>query len=342
MPTRATGLPVDPDRHTGAGAGRLPGMGDAVGEFEARRGRMFGLAYRMLGSAQDAEDVVQDAFLRWDAVPHDSVQNPTAWLDKVVTNLCLSRLTSARARRERYVGPWLPEPVHLGGVLGTDELGPDQLAEHADSASFATLVLLERLAPTERAVFVLRTAFGHSHREIADRLDISEAASRQLFSRASAHLDEPKARFTPDRDQHRRLLDGFLRAARYGDVDGLERLLAADVVSYADGGGITRAARRPVIGPNRVARYISLGLSRYADEMVIDVVELNGAPAVVARSAFGTTAGTIAGVLLLDVRDGRIAALHIVANPEKLAFLGRQLAGTLAEVSHPGWPSGLT
>jgi RNA polymerase sigma factor (sigma-70 family) len=215
----------------------------AVGEFEAQRPRMFGLAYRLLGSAQEAEDVVQDTFLRWHRADRAAIAVPSAWLAKVVTNLCLNRLASARVQRERYVGPWLPEPV----LTSDGTLGPLDTAEQRDSVSLALLVLLERLTPTERAVFVLREAFGYSHREIAQILELSEINCRQLARRARRRLAEPRPRFRPEPRQWHRLVERFLLAAREGDLRSLQQLLAAEVTAWADGGGKVTAARRPVV-----------------------------------------------------------------------------------------------
>src|SRR5262245_7316661 len=199
-----------------------------VAEFETRRGRMFGLAYRLLGSAVEAEDAVQDAYLRWDRADRATIAHPDAWLAKVVTNLCLNRLTAARTTRERYVGPWLPEPVP------TDMLGPLETAEQRDSVSLALLTLLERLTPAERAVFVLRAAFGYSHGEVAQVMELSEANCRQLYRRATQHVADHRTRFQPSREQRERLASRFLAAAQHGDLRGLEELLAEDVTSWAD------------------------------------------------------------------------------------------------------------
>ena len=296
----------------------MPAAPDGVIEFAAQRARLFGLAYRLLGSAADAEDVVQDAFLRWDGADHAAVVAPAAWLAKVVTNLCLTRLTSARAGRERYVGTWLPEPVLTSGGA----LGPLDTAEQRDSVSLALLVLLERLTPTERAVFVLREAFGYRHREIAGVLGISEAGSRQLQRRAASRLGERQPRFRPDRGHRDRLVERFLAAARDGHLPGLERMLAADVTSCADGGGKVRAARRPVTGRERVARLYAGLAARYAAGLRLDAAEVNGQPAVLVRAGDELTA-----VLAVGVVDGHIAALHVVANPDKLGFLSRQAGG---------------
>lgn len=283
-----------------------------VTEFEAARPRLFGLAYRLLGSAQEAEDVVQDAFLRWNTA--DTVDNPPAWLAKVVTNLSLNRLNSARVKREAYVGPWLPEPV-----LTTDDPA-DSIALHED-VSIAMLLVLERLSPTERAVFVLREAFDYSHREIAEILDISEANSRQVHRRAGMRIGAAERRFTVDRAEQRELVERFLAAARSGDVAGLEKLLATDVIGTADSGGKAPAAARPIVGRDRVSRYIVGGIRKFGVD--VELVEVNGAPAMLGRLD-----DTLIGVLVFEVADGQITALRTVANPDKLKFLVRQLSQT--------------
>lgn len=283
-----------------------------VTEFEAARPRLFGLAYRLLGSAQEAEDVVQDAFLRWNTA--DAVDNPPAWLAKVVTNLSLNRLNSARVKREAYVGPWLPEPV-----LTTDDPA-DSIALHED-VSIAMLLVLERLSPTERAVFVLREAFDYSHREIAEILDISEANSRQVHRRAGMRIGAAERRFTVDRAEQRELVERFLAAARSGDVAGLEKLLATDVIGTADSGGKAPAAARPIVGRDRVSRYIVGGIRKFGVD--VELVEVNGAPAMLGRLD-----DTLIGVLVFEVADGQITALRTVANPDKLKFLVRQLSQT--------------
>jgi RNA polymerase sigma-70 factor (ECF subfamily) len=281
-----------------------------VAEFEAARPRLFGLAYRLLGSAQEAEDVVQDAFLRWTNA--GTVTNPPAWLAKVVTNLSLNRLNSARAKREKYVGPWLPEPV-----LTTDDPA-DSVATH-DAVSLAMLVMLERLTATERAVFVLREAFDYSHREIAEILDISAVNSRQVHRRAGIRIGSADRRFTADRAEQRELVERFLAAARDGDVAGLEKVLAADVTGTADSGGKAPAARRPIVGRDRIARYIVGGIAKFGVD--IELVEVNGAPAIVGRLG-----GALIGVLAFEIADGQISAVRTVANPDKLRFIGRQLS----------------
>lgn len=280
--------------------------------FEANRRRLFGVAYRLLGEASEAEDVVQDAYLRW--ARSDSAVSPEAWLTKVVTNLCLDRLTSARARRERYVGTWLPEPVITGG--GT--LDPVETVEQRESLSLGMLVLLERLTPAERAVFVLREAFGHSHREIAEILEVNEPHVRQLYRRAQQHVTTARKRFTAAPEQHRRLLERFLSATLSGDVPALERLLAEDVVAWADGGGKAPAVRHPLVGRDQVMRYL-LVLTAYAQRIRMTPDMVNGEPALVVYLD-----DRLSGVTVPEFDGDRIVAIRTITNPEKLAFLAKQ------------------
>lgn len=287
-----------------------------AGEFEAQRARLFGLAYRLLGSAADAEDVVQDTYVRWAGADQAAIVAPSAWLAKVATNLCLNRLASARARREAYPGTWLPEPV----LTADGTLGPMDIAAQRDFVSLALLVLLERLTPAERAVFVLREAFGYGHRDIAAIVGLSEANCRQLHRRARQRLPDASSRFDPARGQWRNLVDRFLAAAADGDLPGLERLLAADVTAWADGGGKVSVARRPVLGRARVARYLA-GITRFGAGVQMSPAEVNGAPAVLA-----TSAGTLIGVLVLEARGDQVSAVRGVASPDKLGFASRQVA----------------
>jgi RNA polymerase sigma-70 factor (TIGR02957 family) len=298
----------------------------AIEEFQEQRHRLFGIAYRMLGSATDAEDVLQDAWLRWHGVDHARVADPAAFLARTVTNLCLTALTSARARREVYVGPWLPEPV----LTGDGDLGPLDDAVQQESVSFALLVLLERLSPAERAAYVLREAFAYSPREVAELIGTTEANVRQLHSRARRHVAGAEFR-TVDAAQWQELTARFLGAAREGDLAGLEALLTADVVSRADGGGIINAARRPVRGRENVARYVAGLVRRFQEGMLPAFVEVNGAPAVTL-----TDGGSLRGVLVLHTDGERLTALDLVVNPEKLAFAQRQLSRTGGLSGLPG------
>jgi RNA polymerase sigma-70 factor (TIGR02957 family) len=295
-----------------------------VDEFEQQRARLFAIAYRMLGSASDAEDVVQDGFLRYQRARPGHLRAPASWLTTVVVNLCLDRLKSARARREAYVGPWLPEPVLTAGGA----LGPLEAAEQRDSLSLAFLLLLERLNPKERAVFVLREAFAYEHREIATILGVSEAGSRQLLARARRRLAGPSTRLEPSPSRRRRLVERFVAAAQDGDLRGLEELLAEDVTSWSDSGGQVGAARRPVVGRARVARFATGIAARGGPGRAFTFEEVNGQPAVLLW-----TGASLEVVAAFDVADGRIHAIRAILNPAKLAFLERQLR---RRGSHPG------
>ncbi|MET9466380.1 RNA polymerase sigma-70 factor [Streptomyces sp. NPDC006544] len=298
----------------------------SVADFEEHRPRMFAIAYRMLGSASEAEDTVQEAYLRWSSADRGSIEHLGAWLAKVVTRLCLNQLDSARARREAYAGPWLPEPV----LTGQGALGPLESAEQRDSVSMALLVLLERLTPTERAVYVLREAFAYGHREIAGLLDLTEANCRQLYRRAAGRVSAGKAperRFRPDPAQWQGLVAGFLEAARSGDLARLEELLAADARYVSDGGGLVSAARRPVQGRNNVARFLLGVLRKHPVDLAVSFAEVNGEPAVVIGGM---------GVLQLDFEDGLVGEARVVMNPEKLEFVRRQLSHS-GGLSGPSW-----
>lgn len=302
-------------------------MGDGAAEFEAQRPRLFGLAYRMLGSAHDAEDAVQDTWLRWAGTDRAAVGSVPAFLTTVVTRLCLNRLAAARAHRETYPGPWLPEPVP------DTALGPLDTAELRESVSLALLVALERLTPPERAVYVLREAFGYPYREVAAVVELSEVHCRQLQRRARRHLDEHHRVATPpDLASWMRLVERFLGAARDGDLPALEALLTADVTAWSDGGGKVHAARRPVHGRVRVARYlVGVTARRYTAGLRTEVAQVNTAPALLAWSGERLT-----GVLTLELdSDAAVCALRFLVNPDKLAFLARQVG-----LSRPGALSG--
>ena len=289
-------------------------QGDAFVEL---RGALFGLAYRMTGSAADAEDVLQEAFLRWDRRGDGEVRHPRAYLTTLVTRLCIDTLTSARARREQYVGPWLPEPV----VVDDDD--PALSAEMADSLSLAFLVLLEELRPPERAAFLLRDVFGVDYAEIADALRKSEAACRQLVHRSRRRIAERRRRFDADRAQARRLTERFALACAARDVDALVALLADDAVAWTDGGGKARAAPRPVVGATRVARFLA-GISRkVAPDATVRQLRLNGQPGLVV-----SVGGDVQDVVVLDIEDDRISGVRIVVNPDKLGAVARALEAT--------------
>lgn len=291
-----------------------------VEAYEALRPRLFAVAYRMLGSASEAEDVVQDAWLRA-ADRLDRAREPRAYLTTVVTRLCLDRLKSARARREEYVGPWLPEPVPTG-----DLLDPEERAERLDSISFAFLLLLETLTPSERAAFLLREVFGYEYRELAETLEASEAACRQWVHRAKARLADGRPRFRAAPERRVEIVGRFLAAARDGDLAGLERLLADDARFVSDGGGKAVAARRVVEGAVAIARAFA-GFGRAAarpgaPEATFSLEELNGESALLIREE-----GRLTTAILFTLLGERIEAVRAVRNPEKLAWLERRLAG---------------
>lgn len=278
---------------------------DAALVFTAARPRLFGLAYRMLGSAAEAEDVLQEAHLRWQTADRESVTTPQAWLTTVVTRLCLDQLKSARVRRESYVGPWLPEPV-------ATEQREDPL--DLESISLAFLVLLEALSPLERAVFVLREVFDYSFTEIGEALGRDEAACRQLAHRAKEHLRSKRPRFARSREQHEKLLMGFLGAVTQGDLSGLQQMLADDVVALSDGGGRAKAALNPVHGVDRVSR-LCLGLSKKGAAGIIpQIEEINGWPALVLRVGDVTVAA-----MTIETDGEKIYSIHIINNPDKLS-----------------------
>lgn len=285
---------------------------DGLRAFEAHRRRLFALAYRMLGSASEAEDAVQETYLRWDSADRTGIRSVEAWLTTAVVNLCRTWLVSARARRESYIGPWLPEPVP------TAELGPLETVELRESVSLALLTALERLNPLERAVFVLREAFGYPHREIARMLEVSESASQQALHRATERVRSGPLRFSPTGADTRELLERFLEAASTGDVERLRSVLSAEATAIADGGGAINAARRPVTGADRVARYLAGLARRGLPGMVLGLEQANAAPALVVR-----VDGFPVLVMGIDVHDGAVHALRLSVNPAKLAYYAR-------------------
>jgi RNA polymerase sigma-70 factor (TIGR02957 family) len=284
--------------------------------FEAHRDLMFAVAYRMLGTVADAEDAVQDAWLRWSAAPRRGVARPRAYLTKIITNTSLNRLRSVRARREAYLGPWLPEP------LLTKE-NPDyaERAVVAESVSLAMLVVLESLTPEERAVFVLREVFGVSHAEIAAALGRTDASVRQLAHRAREHVQARRPRFAVDRGQQREVTQRFLDAADGGDLGQLMAVLAPDITLTSDGGGLVRAARRPVTGAHKVARLLfgltaRLQADANASGHQFELAEINGAPGLLI-----TVAGRAYAAMAWEISGGQVAAIHLITNPDKLAAI---------------------
>jgi RNA polymerase sigma-70 factor (TIGR02957 family) len=281
-------------------------LAHAVALFSEVRPRLFGIAYRMLGSAAEAEDLVQEVWLRWQAADRGAVLNPGAYLATAITRLAINASQSARARRETYIGPWLPEPVDTSA-------DPYLGAERDEALNFAVLLMLEKLSPHERAAYILREAFDYPYDEIAGILQSSEPAVRQLVSRARKHL-RAERRTPASGPQHRRLLEAFVVAARTGDLAALETLLAKDVVSYSDGGGIRGASRIPVFGALRVAKYHRAFADRFWDGLEVDWATANGQSAAVLRRD-----GAVCAVLAIDVADERIDQVLWILNPAKIA-----------------------
>lgn len=282
--------------------------------FEESRPVLTGVAYRMLGRIADAEDVVQEAWLRWSSAGREDVREPRAFLVRITTRLAIDRLRHLQSRREAYVGPWLPEPV-------VTEFGPSvpdtaEQAVLADSVSLAVLVVLESLSPLERAVFVLREAFGFPYAEIAVTLDRTEAAVRQLAGRAKRHVEERKPRYDVDPAVRRDLTERFLSAASGGDIEGLLALLAPDVRLVGDSGGKSKAPRRIIETADKVSRFLFAVGRDMSVEMEARLLELNGGPAV---GLF--IDGKVDTVFQVDVEEGFIQCVYIVRNPDKLSGL---------------------
>jgi RNA polymerase sigma-70 factor (TIGR02957 family) len=288
-----------------------------VSILEELRPRAFAVAYRMLGSVSEAEDIVQEALLRLHNTLEqgERIESPRAYLSTVVTRLCIDQLRSARARRESYVGEWLPEPLVDDG--GRSD--PADQAEMADSLSLAFLVLLESLTPEQRAAFLLREVFDYPYEQIAAIIGTGEDNTRQLVSRARRHVDEGKPRFEASQQQREQLARSFLAAVSNGDMQALEELLAHDVVLHGDGGGKVRAIPRPVHGRAKVARVLMSGI-RAAEAfggLSLRQVEVNGQPGAMVFDA----AGKLLAVVVLDIADGQIQAVRSIANPDKLRHL---------------------
>ena len=287
---------------------------DDTASFEAYRPLLFSIAYRMLGSVTEAEDIVQETYLRYRAAPPGSIRSLKSFLTTIVTRLCLDELKSARARRESYFGPWLPEP--LLSAEADARLAPGHRLEEYESISMAFLVLLESLTPIERAVFLLRQVFDYGYPEIAQIVGKREDTCRQIFRRAKQSIDERRPRFRSTPEDRQRLTVGFLRATQAGDLAGLTRLLAEDITLWADGGGKVAAATRPLHGRDAVARFI-LGLARKAPpETQFEVTQANGSPAIIVRLG-----GSPVAVLSLEVNGDQIRAIRSVVNPDKLRHL---------------------
>lgn len=288
-------------------------LDDALAAFQAVRGRLFGIAYRMVGSATEAEDIVQDAWIRWQGTDRTVVLDPPAFLATATTRLAINALQSARAQRETYIGPWLPEPVDTSA-------DPTLGAERAEALGFAVLVMLEKLTPTERAAYVLREAFAYPYEQIREIVQVSEPAARQLVSRARKHLTGD-ARREVSQSEQRRLLSAFLTAAKTGDLVELERLFAEDVVSYTDGGGRVRASKFPVVGRLRVAKFVRAFRSHFWEGVAITEAETNGEPSVVLSKD-----GTTFAVLTVIAGARGIDQVLWMMNPDKLGAVTARAA----------------
>jgi RNA polymerase sigma-70 factor (ECF subfamily) len=277
--------------------------------FNEYRPRLFSIAYRMLGSVMDAEDMVQEAFLRWQRTALGQITSPRSYLTAVITRLCIDHLGAAYVRRESYVGPWLPEPLVTEGDAMTD------LAARADSLSLAFLILLERLTPVERAVFLLHEVFDYPYEEIAGIVEKSATNCRQIGQRARRHVHADRPRFDSSPAEQERLTQQFMQSCASGDLNALIAILADDITLWADSGGKAAAARRPVHGAENVARFLLGGLAKAQQSVTTRVTRINGQPGLIVR------AGDAVYVTALDIADGRIQAIRSIANPEKLRGL---------------------
>lgn len=278
----------------------------ATEAFVAHRNLLFTVAYEMLGSAADAEDVLQETWLRWSQVDPGQVEDARAYLVRITTRQSLNRLRTLKRRKESYVGPWLPEPL-----LTTPDVAEN--VELAESMSMALMLVLETLSPTERAVFVLREVFDMGYDDIAAAVDKTPAAVRQIAHRARGHVDARRPRTTATPAQAKAALESFQRAIETGDPQGLLDVLAPEVVLLGDGGGVKRAAPRPVVGAEKVARFMAAGLRKVGATLTTEATTINGNPALLFRLD-----GEIEGVMAFRIEEGRFTGLYFVRNPEKL------------------------
>lgn len=299
---------MSPGEHGPAGAGR---PGDRAREFERHRDALTRVAYGMVGSLAEARDLVQDTYVRWSRAAGDPIRSPRAWLTRTVTRLAVDHMRSARVRREQYVGTWLPEPV-LTGVASHP--APDVEVERAEALSLALLRVLETLSPPERAAFLLHDTFGYGYDEIAGILDRSEAACRQLVSRARRRVAANRPRFATSEEERRRLAETFFQAARTGTVEDLVELLADDATLWSDGGGRVASALNPIHGATNIARFLVGVRQKFQRDLEFEAREVNGERGLIARLD-----GRPDGVYVVDVADGRVTGIYVVRNPDKLA-----------------------
>lgn len=288
--------------------------------FNTDRPLLFSIVYRMLGSASDAEDVLQDAWVRYHAVDRSPIRSPKAFATTIVTRLCLDRLKSARATREEYIGPWLPEPV-----LTSDLDSPDSVLQRSESVTLAFLVLLEKLSPEERAVFILKDIFDYDHAEVGAMLGTTAENSRQLLHRAKARLADARPRLTGTPQSRRAVAERFARAFSSANAVELTALLANDVGMWSDGGGKASAARRPLVGRDEVLRFL-LGIHRTAEtagltrEVSVRIEDVNAEPALIVR--VGTR---LESIFVVSIDDDTVSGIRVVRNPDKLAHIERHL-----------------
>jgi RNA polymerase sigma-70 factor (ECF subfamily) len=285
---------------------------DRAETFQQYRALLFSIAYRMLGSVADAEDMLQEAFIRWQKSSDEEIRSPRAFLVTIISRLCINHLQSARVQREEYVGQWLPEPLLTGP--GSD---PSEASRLDESLSLAFLLLLERLTPMERAVFLLREVFDYEYSEIAQTLGQNEANCRQILGRARKHVAEARPRFDASLQQREQLLHKFLDATSNGDLDGLVALLSSEVVFHSDGGGKAAAVPNLVYGPDNVARAVLGGLKKLVPKNIVRrMAHINGQPGVVSY-----VDGRPFSIFTMDIEDGLVRNIYVVTNPEKLARL---------------------
>ena len=281
--------------------------------FESHRPLLFSIAYRMLGSAMEAEDMVQEAYLRYQSTPTEKIESPKAFLSSIVTRLCLDYLKSAKVQRESYLGPWLPEPVYTGG-------SPASLVSERESISMAFLVVMESLTPVERAVFLLRDVFDYGYDEIAEIVEKSADNCRQIYHRAKSHLLERRPRFDTAPEDQQKLVTGFMQAVEGGDLNTLTDILAEDVILWSDGGGKVNAARKPIQGRDRLAKFLVHINKTFGQGSRAQVAEVNGQAALL-----GWLDEQLAVVFNFTVSGGQISEIRVVVNPDKLRHLEGQL-----------------
>ena len=290
--------------------------------FTQLRPLLFSLAYRMLGTVSDAEDMVQEAYLRWAQVDPVTVQSPKAYLCSVVTRLCIDELRSARVKREQYIGEWLPEPM----LTNPTEI-PSEHAELAESLSMAFLQLMERLSPTERAAYLLHEVFDYSYEEVAAFLDSNEATCRQWVKRGKDHLAQTKARFKSSDEARQRVLSQLMQACAQGDVQQVEQVLAADIVAYADGGGRRGAGLHPIMGAPNVARLLAGLLKRAPNDYAVQIGWVNGEPALIGTVNQQTE---LFNIMIVSIVDDHVQNVYSLINPDKLRPIAQQLGMTVS------------